>query len=335
MLHLHLRVLLLSLTGCCLLGLGACTSAQDDLAASASTSTPDTPKANASTMAARERPSIARSTSTPQPRVAPTQLDATPSGEFQFTPTIVDPSLQALLEELLGDARRSYGVYVRSLADDTGASVNPDKPFHAASLAKLYIMWEAFRQESQGWISFADTMEVTPYYKTFELGTNAVEVGDVVTVDQALQLMTSISDTPTAVLLQDTLGSANINTSLEALGIHNSGLFYPDIPIATARDVGVLLEAIGRGGILPEASHSAMVTLLTAARTDNGLRAGVPPAVNVAHKTGTLSMALHDAGIVYLPGHPYVFVVLWDRQTGDDLIETISRRVYEYYEAKD
>jgi beta-lactamase class A len=271
----------------------------------------------------------------PSPVETPAQPEAIPTAGLQPEPNVVDPELQELIDVILGSSRTSYGVYVRSLADGTGASVNPDKAFHAASLAKLYIMWEAFREESLGLISFNDTMEVTPYYKTFELGTNAVDIGDVVTVDQALHLMTSVSDTPTAVLLQDTLGVANVNAALEALGIRNSGLFYPGIPVATARDVGVLLEALATGGTLPEESHAAMVALLASARTDNGLRAGVPAEVSVAHKTGTLSVALHDAGIVYLPGRPYIIVVLWDRQAGDDLIETISRRVYEFFEAQD
>jgi beta-lactamase class A len=286
--------------------------------------------------AASPTPSTTRppSTTPTTARQTPTAALTVPTVASQPAPSVADPALEALLQNLLGNSQGSYGIYVKNLKDGAGASINPDKAFHAASLAKLFIMWEAFRQESLGLISFDDTMDVTPYYKSFELGTNAVEVGDLVTVDEALRLMTSISDTPTSVLLQDTLGVANINQSLEALGIENSGLFYPSNPVATARDVGVLLEAIARGGILPQASHDAMIALLLSARTDNGLRTGVPAEIDVAHKTGTLAMALHDAGIVYLPGEAYVLVVLWDRQSGSDLIQTISRRVYQYFAAQ-
>jgi len=333
MLCLHRKALLALLIGCCLLGLAGCTSPPNGPAASTPTSAPaplpDTPTAAASTQSATLAPA------TTPPSGTPTAPLTVPTADFQPAPYVPDPALEMLLQELLGQTQQSYGVYVKSLKDGTSARINPDGAFHAASLAKLFVMWEAFRQESLGLISFDDVMEVTPYYKSWELGTNAVQVGDLVTVDEALRLMMSISDTPTGVLLQDTLGVANVNQALEALGIQNSGLFYPGIPVVTARDVGVLLEAIARGGILPEASHSAMVALLLSARTDNGLRAGVPAEIAVAHKTGSLPMALHDAGIVYLPGGAYVLVMLWDRQSGADLIETISRRVYEYYEAQD
>lgn len=246
-----------------------------------------------------------------------------------------DADLEAQLEAVLGDQRASYSIYVKRLTDGSGASINQDDVYRAASLFKMYVMWEAMRQEALGILSLDQTMEVTPYYKAFDLGTDRVEVGDRVTVREALQLMMSISDTPTGVLLQDTVGFENINAALRALGIEDSGLFYPnDEPVATARDVGVLLEAIAGGGTLPERSREMMKSLLLSEETDNGLRAGVPETVEVAHKTGLLDAARHDAGIVYLDGAPYVLVVLSDRQSRTNLTEEISRTVYEYYAAR-
>jgi beta-lactamase class A len=244
-----------------------------------------------------------------------------------------DTELLLLLQDALGESTASYGVYVKRLSDGRGASVNPDQPFRAASLFKLYVMWEAFRRESEGGIHFDDTMQVTQYHKTFELGTNAVQAGDVVTVAQALRLMISVSDTPTGVLLQDTLGFETVNTALEDLGIHNSGLFYPGNSLATARDLGVLLEVIARGDTLPAAAHEAMVELLLSAQSDYGLKGGVAEGIAVAQKTAALDEALHSAGIVYAPSGAYVIVVLWDPRDGDNLVEAISRRVYEYFEA--
>ena len=282
-------------------------------------------------MVATPSPTVAVATApsnSPQPPSPAVTLE--PDGAV-FAP---DPELLFLLHDALGESTASYGVYVKRLSDGRGASVNPDQPFRAASLFKLFVMWEAFRQQSVGLIDFEDTMDVTPYYKTFDLGTNAVEAGDRVTVGQALSLMMSISDTPTGVLLQNTLGFRTVNAALEDLGIDNSGLFYPGDALATARDAGVLLEVIARGETLPAASHEAMIDLLLSAVADYGLKGGVPPETPVAHKTGSLATALHDAGIVYAPGGAYVIVVLSDRQSAD-LIETISRRVYEYYEARD
>jgi beta-lactamase class A len=306
------------------------------LLAAGCTSTPaDAPTApstppEATAAVSSPTPSSASAAPSATPSVPTTPLAAIPTVEPP-PPVIPDPALTALLEGLLDGTGDSYGVYVKNLTDGSGAAVNADRVFPAASVFKLFVMWEAFREQALGLIGFDDVMQVTPYYKSWELGTNAVQVGDLVTVDQALRLMMSISDTPTAVLLQDTMGFENVNAGLEALGIRNSGLFYPGPPLVTARDAAVLLQDILRGGILPQASHDAMLDLLRSERTDSGLRAGVPAEVDVAHKTGSLPDALHDAGIVFLPGSPFVIVILWDRQSGADLIQTISERVYEYY----
>lgn len=267
-------------------------------------------------------------------RVPTDPLAVPPPQTFSPIPFRQDAALQALIEQVVGDEASSYGVYVKDLADGSGAALSSDRVYRSASLFKVYVMWEAFRQQALGLLSFDDLMEVTPYYKSFELGTDAVAVGDLISVRQALALMMSISDTPSAVLLQDSLGFENVNAGLEALGIYNSGLFYPGDPLAAARDLGVLLEAIAGGDVLPAESHQEMLALLSSEQTDNGLRAGVPADVPVAHKTGLLEMVQHDAGIVYAPRATYVLVVLWDRQSPTNLIETLSRAVYDYFETE-
>jgi beta-lactamase class A len=276
---------------------------------------------------------------TPTPTSPVTRTSTTPVHRVPVTPRakpfVQDGELEVLLEQILGAERSSYSIFVKRLTDGSGASINQDDAYRAGSLFKMYVMWEAMRQEALGALSFDETMEVTTYYKEYELGTNRVEVGDLVTVREALELMMSISDTPTGVLLQDRLGFRNVNAALNALGIEDSGLFYPDDePIATARDVGVLLETIARWGTLPARSHTLMMDLLLSEEIDNGLRAGVPQTVAVAHKTGLLEVARHDAGIVYLDGAPYVLVVLSDRRSATNLTDQISRAVYEYYAAQ-
>jgi len=249
-------------------------------------------------------------------------------------PFVPDAALAAILDDVLGDDRPWYGVYVKRLTDNSGASVNQDQVFRTASVFKLYVMWEAVRQESLDVLSFDQEMEVTPYYEAFEMGTHRVAAGDLVTVGEALRLMMSVSDTPTAVLLQDTIGWRNINASMRALGIGDSGLFYPESgPLATARDLGVLLEAIEGGEVQTPEAQALMRSLLLSETVDNGLRAGVPADVAVAHKTGLLPDLRHDAGVVYLKGSPYVIVVLSEREASTNHIPAIARAVYEHYAA--
>lgn len=267
----------------------------------------------------------------PPPRVVtPARPMPTPVASVRPKPFIQDAMLEAQLREILG-ADRSHSIYVKNLKDGSGASIQQDRAYPMASVFKAFVMWEAFRQRSAGTLSFDHEMEVTPYFKSFELGTNRVQAGDVVTVRTALELMMSVSDTPTGVLLQDTVGYRNVNASLRSIGIQDSGLFYPQPgAMATARDMGVFLEAIEAGTGVSPALRNEMVALLLSETTDNGLRAGVPATVPVAHKTGLLEDARHDVGIVYLDGSPYVIAILSDR-TSANLTQRISRAVHDYY----
>ncbi|MGE3858216.1 MAG: serine hydrolase, partial [Dehalococcoidia bacterium] len=275
----------------------------------------------------------AHATRPPAPHPPPRENPLPPAPDHP-EPVTPHPALAAILDAAIAEDREWYGVYVKRLTDNTGASVNQDQVFRTASIFKLYVMWEAVRQESLDVLSFDQQMEVTPYYAAFQLGPERVRAGDSVTVAEALHLMMSVSDTPTAVLLQDTVGWRNINESMRALGIGDSGLFYPESgPLATARDLGVLLEVIERGGVQTPEAHELMRALLLSETIDNGLRSGVPAEVPVAHKTGLLADVRHDAGIVYLEGSPYVIVVLSEREASTNRIPAISRAVYEYYAA--
>jgi beta-lactamase class A len=89
-----------------------------------------------------------------------------------------------------------------------------------------------------------------------------------------------------------------------------------------------------RQAISPEACD-AMLDILHQQKFRSGIPAGVPGDARVANKTGEMSTAAHDGGIVYIDGRkPYVVVILteWDPQADGrrSTIARISRAVYDY-----
>jgi beta-lactamase class A len=79
----------------------------------------------------------------------------------------------------------------------------------------------------------------------------------------------------------------------------------------TARDLAILLDVIARGRAASPAQSTRMVDFLLGQEFNEGIPAGVPPGVRVAHKTGEITAISHDAAIVYPPGRgPYVLVIL-------------------------
>jgi beta-lactamase class A len=106
----------------------------------------------------------------------------------------------------------------------------------------------------------------------------------------------------------------------------------------TARDLGVLLEAIQRHTAASARSCDTMLAILSRQEFNDEIPAGLPPGTRVAHKTGSITAVLHDAAIVYPTGHaPYILVVLTknipDERIARALIADLSRLVYEHVAA--
>jgi beta-lactamase class A len=201
--------------------------------------------------------------------------------------------------------------------------------FNAASTFKVEIMFEIYRQRDLGLLRFDELIEVNEYYAQFDLGTLPVEVGDSMSIAEALFYMMSVSDNVSAVLLQDRAGAGNINKTMQALGLETTGLFPEGLP-ATAGDFGLLLEAIAASEDVSAATRRDIIELMASESRDNGLVAGLPRGTRVAHKTGNWPDATHDVGIVEAPAGVYVIVVLCDLGYQPTLTRAISETVYQH-----
>jgi beta-lactamase class A len=78
-----------------------------------------------------------------------------------------------------------------------------------------------------------------------------------------------------------------------------------------------------------------MLDMLLGQEFNDGIPAGLPPGVKVAHKTGEITALLHDAAIIYPPGRePYVLVILTRGLPEHDslakLQADLSRVVYDW-----
>jgi beta-lactamase class A len=99
-----------------------------------------------------------------------------------------------------------------------------------------------------------------------------------------------------------------------------------------------LLRVICDGAGYTRASAQAMLDALFdqrfAGAIGPGLPDGVRPLARVAHKTGDISTASHDAGIVFLPGRPPYVVALLAESGGEAAdrlaaITAASRAIYD------
>jgi beta-lactamase class A len=93
-----------------------------------------------------------------------------------------------------------------------------------------------------------------------------------------------------------------------------------------------LLSAI-RGDFLTPESKRDVIRILLEQRFNSMIPAGLPPHATVAHKTGEISTACHDIGIVYLPERePYIAAILTEfdpeREGRRETVAAISEAIY-------
>jgi beta-lactamase class A len=100
----------------------------------------------------------------------------------------------------------------------------------------------------------------------------------------------------------------------------------------TARGLATLLEAIALGRAVDAASSEEMIAVLKRQKFNEGIPAGLPAGVEVAHKTGEITKIHHDAAIVFAK-RPYVLVILVrglaEIKQSAALMKDISRELYE------
>ncbi len=261
---------------------------------------------------------------------------AVPALPATFAPPSEDAALAALIRTTLASYEGTYSVVVRNLEDGRSAALNEDEVYGAASLFKLALLLEAYRQRDAGEIDFAEVLTLEEeYVEEYDLGTLEyleLEAGDMFTVADALKAMIIVSDTPTAVMIQDLVNPVRVDETLRSLGINDMSLLTIELP-TTARDMALLMEAVAAGEGVTAESRSEMLALLLQEWVRAGIPSGVPPSSAVAHKTGNLTNATHDVALVWGPRGPYVIAVLSDRSWQSQPLADVSRAVWDYFAA--
>lgn len=259
------------------------------------------------------------------------------------------------VETLIEDSGAEISVAFRTLDGERELMIAPDVVYHAASTMKVPVMIELFRQAQAGELDLEDPLLVTntfssiidgsPYELSVDDDSDAevyARLGETMTLRELCEAMITVSSNLATNLLIKRLGVENIRRTAAELGAGGMNVLrgVEDIKAfeagksnsTTARALLTLLERIARGeAVSPKASRN-MVEILARQEFNEGIPAGVPDDVRVAHKTGNITRIHHDAAIVEA-STPYVLVVLVrgidDEAESAALIADISRVLYE------
>ena len=254
--------------------------------------------------------------------------------------------LEQKIKAFLDNQEGSISVVVKSFFDERQFSIYPERIFRSASIIKVFIMSELFRQAKEGMLSLSDKIVLTDAMQTGGDGIlKELQAGHAFSLEEICTLMIILSDNMATNILIDRLGMENINAQIARLGMKDSSLQRKMMDSAavkaglnnysSAAEFAAILESIYHGeNVDPEAS-AKMLDILKRQQVRGRLDLYLPEELVIAHKTGDLDNLEHDGGIIYLDNKPYLICILTENvksnKDGREIIGEISRMVYEEF----
>jgi beta-lactamase class A len=277
----------------------------------------------------------------------------------------------------LGDAikpianahKGKVAVAVKNLATGEHYELNGDEVMQTASLIKLAVMIETYRQADEKTIDLGTHVTLAKDDKVPGAGilTSHFSEGASFPIKDAVRLMIVYSDNTATNLVLDQVGIKNVNATTAKLGfpetrinakVFKGGTSSVDpertkkysLGSITAKDAVGLLELIHTEKAASPEACKAMMANLKANDDKQQLVRFLPAGTVVAHKTGATNQVRTDAGIIFIPDAadkkkttPVAVCVLTNENedqrwvldnAGQVTIAKVGKAVYDYFSKK-
>jgi beta-lactamase class A len=248
--------------------------------------------------------------------------------------------LENFVENLQKDTNLTdVAIYFRDLNNGPAFGINQEKEFFPASLLKVPVMMVYYHIAEKDphiletEIPFEATRDfgITPTI----LPRESIQVGSSYTIEELIHRMIVYSDNQALYLLASRIPSQEIQSLFALIGADTAILSDRDARLTVKEYAGFFRILFNSSYLSHEYSEKAL-KLLASTDYHDGLPAGVPEEVGVAHKFGEAGTEeterqLHDCGIVYFPNHPYLACVMTrgrDITTLKTSIRDISQFIY-------
>ncbi len=236
-------------------------------------------------------------------------------------------------------------VYFRDLNNGPWLGINEKEYFSPASLIKVPVLIAYLKQAETN----PDILkkEIVPIIAT-DSGDNIQNIKPSISlapdkkysIEELLEKMIVYSDNDAYNTLSESLGANDFSKIFQDLDIDISKAFTnPNGDIITVKDYASFYRILFNASYLNQDMSEKALSLLSQSQYKDGLVAGVPQNISVAHKFGerkfsdTGETQLHDCGIIYLPQKPYLLCIMTrgnDITKSSQTIKKISQEVFQY-----
>jgi beta-lactamase class A len=248
--------------------------------------------------------------------------------------------LAELIEKKKGQGLvQEASVYFRSLTVGIWIGVNEREAFCPASILKIPVMMTYFKMAEKDPAILEKKIKYVPKNPTgFVPGLaqkSSAEIGKDYSVDKLIELMITESDNVADLLLLYNLPPNHLERTFSDFGMNLSEL-SPSEDFVSLKIIATFLRVLYNASYLNENMSEKALRYLTESTYRDGIVAGLPKDIVVAHKFGERffmnTKELHEVAIVYYPENPYILAIM---TKGDNhnklakLMKDISELVYQ------
>jgi beta-lactamase class A len=253
-------------------------------------------------------------------------------------------SIQFIINQEIDNDQISFAsIYYRDLNNGPWLGINEKEYFSPASLIKVPVMM-AYLKETENNPSLLDEKIVNT--KNFDYSqqnvtpTQTLELDKEYTIGDLINRMIIYSDNAAYELLLENIDNIKIYNVYKDLDVDISKAEKdPNGNIITVKDYSSFFRILFNSSYLDRDNSEKALNILSKTQYYKGLVAGIPENITIAHKFGerqylpSKEKQLHDCGIVYLPGKPYLICIM-SRSTDFDkaanFIKQVSKVVYNH-----
>lgn len=236
------------------------------------------------------------------------------------TPDLRDREFEDKLEELVGEAKGEYGVYVLRIGNGEEYGININEKFDAASFFKLPAHILALRLVKSGEWSLDDEFVI----KASDIATGSGPLqfsksGTKVTLERMLTVLGKNSDNTAWRMLNRLIGVPNIQELIDELEAGNSD--YKEL-LTTPYDMGIIWWHIYENKLGWE--------YLVDSIYEDRIAVGIPEGTRLIHKVGTDVGVWSDGGVV---DDKFILVIMTSDAAAEEakkLVPDITKKIWEY-----
>lgn len=244
--------------------------------------------------------------------------------------------LRRSVESILENEGGNYSFYFEDLVSGAWIGINEKAKFYPASLIKVSIFVAILKKIELGELQFDEVLKIEKEDLNSNSGVLYSRGEGFMDVEELLYYLIAESDNTALNVLKKKITSIDLIEAIFAMGQTYIDVSDPKVMTSAKEYVNIFRSLYFSNYLKRHYSNFALDTL-SKTKYKEGIPAGVPEDVIVAHKIGTLIEEgnYHDCGIVYAHKKPYLLCIMARTNSKEEAYKTImsiSKTVYNYVE---